>query len=414
MFARTSSLWPVLAVAALLAAAFAYHAFHFADTDWEKVYVPAAARYEEGDDVFGHADEYVYPPFSAVLALPSAHSGPFAVRVHVWLMNVAGGTALVVCGWWLTGGRFGLRQPPREWWIALIGLPAFLGFFFETLVNRETDLVIGGLAVAGCWQVVRGRDWLGGAMIGVAAAMKCTPLLFAPYFAFVGRWKAGAAVALAAVVANLAPDLVVPPPHGQPRLTEWVGRFLLPITRPDQNPGRWHAAEWSNHSLAGIVNRLSSYRLLPSEGGIASEPVASPPPPVALKVMVYGGGLALLAVSAFVVWRRGRRAEGFGIGAVLCLMLLLSPMSSKPHFCVLAVPAWAVARAGLIRRKWSLVTLVMLAGLLELTSAKDLVRERINTPAMWYGAIPAGVLLLLAGCLWVKWTAPPTTTPSPS
>ncbi len=413
MFARTSSLWPVLAVAALLAAAFAYHAFHFAPTDWEKVYVPAAQRFERGEDVFNKHDGFVYPPVAALLALPSAHADSLSVRFHVWLMNIVGGTAMVVCGWWLTGGRFALKQSVREWMIAALGLPIFLGFFFEVLVNRQTDLLIGGLAVAGCWQVVRGREWVGGVLVGLAAAVKCTPLLFAPYFLFVGRWKAATALVIAAVLANLAPDLFVPPPAGKPRLADWVERFLVPLGKSNENPGNWHAAEWSNHSLAGIVNRLSSYRLLPAEKGIASASVESPPSPTVLKVIVYGGGLLLLAASAFVIWRSGRQADGLGVGAVFCLMLLLSPMSSKPHFCVLAVPAWAVVRAGLERRNWPLLVLAVLAGLLELTAAKDLVRDRINTAAMWYGAIPAGVLLLLAGCLWAKWTTRPSSHPTP-
>jgi hypothetical protein len=64
-------------------------------------------------------------------------------------------------------------------------------------------------------------------------------------------------------------------------------------------------------------------------------------------------------------------------------------------------------------RRWGLLALGVLAGLLELPAAKDLVGHRVNTVAMWYGCIPLGTLLLLAGCLWARWTAPSPPLESP-
>jgi hypothetical protein len=403
---RSSQFWPAACVALLFAAAFAPQSFRFGATDWELVYVPAAERFLRGEDVF--RDAFVYPPAAALLAIPSAHLGDFGVRVNVWLMNTVGATSITIGAWWLTGGRLSFRPPPRDWLIAVVGLAAYLGAVFEVMVNRQTDLLIGGLTVVGCWLVTRRRDWLGGAAVGLAAAVKCTPLLLAVYFLWVGRWRAGVAVLLAAGLANVLPDLIVPPPQGRPRAVEWAERFLGPMGRPEYRPGMWAAADWSNHSLAGVLNRQTAYRAEWIAGTFTPARRDDVPPTAVLKGVALGGTVVLLAVAAVATRRRFAAVEPFGLGMAFCLMLLLSPMSSKPHFCVLAVPAWAVAREGVGRRTWVLFTLAMLAGACELTAAKDLVGGRVNAVAMWYGAIPAGVLLLFAGCVWGRWT---TTAP---
>lgn len=406
VFHRGSQLWPTLCVAALLAAGGVLHAFFSRPADWQLVYVPAAERYLRGEELF--RDAFVYPPFAVLLVVPSVHLGAVGQKVHYWLMSVAGGTALVVGGWRLSGGRLNFRNPPREWLIALLGLPAFVGFVFEVTANRQTDLLLGGLAVAGCLLIARDRDLVGGGCVGLAAAAKCTPLLFAPYFFWVGRWRAGVMVVVVAVLANFLPDLLVPPPAGRPRLSEWAERFLLPFGSKDYKAGQWQAGEWSNHSLAGLAGRLTNSRLVPTDRGYDTVPRPDPPSPTVAKVAVYTTAVGLLALTAGVVWRGGRLVEPFGMGAVFCLMLLLSPMSSKPHFCVLAAPAWAVVRAGVAGRRWGLLALAVVAGLVELPAAKDLVGSRLNAAAMWYGCVPLGTILLLAGCLWARWTAPST------
>jgi hypothetical protein len=402
----SSPFWPVITIAVLFALAFAPQSFGFGATDWENVYLPAAGRFVRGEDLF--REGFVYPPFAAVMAIPAFHLNEFGVRVHVWLMNTVGATILTACAWRLSGRPLSLRPSPREQLILVVGLTAFLGAVFEVMVNRQTDLVVGGLAVGGCWLVVKNRDWLGGTGIGLAAAIKCTPLLFAAYFLWVGRRRAGLTVLLVAVAANLLPDLIVAPPDDRPRAQVWVERYLVPMGKADHQPGAWSAAEWSNHSLAGVLRRLSSFRLTLTDDPFTARPVPDPPAPATLKVVVYGAGLTLLAVAAVVVRRRFVAVEPFGIGMVFCSMLLLSPMSSKPHFCVLAVPAWAVARAAVDERRWRLLVLAVLAGMCELTGAKDLVGHRVNAVAMWYGTIPAGVLFLFVGCVEARWrTAPP-------
>ncbi len=392
-------LWACVCVVGLLAAAVAPHSFLFEPTDWETVYIPAAERYERGEDIYD--DTFVYPPFMVLFAWPAAHLPEAGVRIHLWLSCTAG-AALLVCGaWWLAGGRFSFASRPREWVIAGVGLTAFLGYVFEVMVNRQTDLFVGGLATFGAWLVFRGKEWPGGALIGLAAAAKCTPLLFAPYLFLAGRWRAGVAVLLVTAIATVLPDLLVRPPTNRPRAGEWAERYLLPLGKQTDTPRHQYAAEWSNHSLTGLALRVSSYDLLECVPDIRTAVKENHPSPTVVKVAAGVIGLGFLGVAA---WRFWGRYDAAGVGATLCLMLLLSPMSSKPHFCVLALPAWAVARAGIERKRWDLIGLATLAGVCTLLSAKDLSGGVVSTTAMWWGVIPFGAAALFAGCLLIPRT----------
>lgn len=402
-----SQFWACLSVVGLLAAAVAPHSFLFGATDWETVYLPAADRYERGEDIYD--DTFVYPPFMVLIAWPAAHLPEPWVRIHLWLSCTAG-AALLVCGaWWLTGGRFSFANRPREWGIAAVGLTAYLGYVFEVMVNRQTDLFVGGLATIGAWLIVRRKEWAGGALIGLAAAAKCTPLLFAPYLFLAGRWRAGVAALLATVVATLLPDLFVRPPTNRLRAIDWAERYLLPLGKPSDMPRHQYAAEWSNHSLTGWAIRVSSYDLLERVPDIRTRVKPDHPSPTAVKLAAGVVGLGLLGLAA---WRFWGRYDAAGVGATFCLMLLLSPMSSKPHFCVLAVPAWAVIRAGIERKRWDLIVLVGVAGVCTLLSAKDLSGGVISTTAMWWGVNPLGAAALLAGCLLLPRKPLDTTAPA--
>ncbi len=400
--AAKPQLWACVCVVGLLAAAVAPHSFLFGATDWERVYLPAAEQYERGEDIYD--DTFVYPPFMVLLAWPAVHMPPVGVRVHLWVSCTIG-AALLTCGaWWLAGGRFSFNSRPREWLIAGIGVTAYLGYVFEVMVNRQTDLFVGGLATFGAWLVFRGKDWTGGVLIGLAVALKCTPLLFAPFLFVTGRWRAGVAVLIATAVATLLPDLFVRPPSNRLWVVEWAERYVLPLGKPTDTPRHQYAAEWSNHSLAGWAVRVSSYDLIECVPHIRTQVKPDHPPTTAAKVTAGVAGLCFLGLA---VWRFWGRFDAAGVGATFCLMLLLSPMSSKPHFCILALPAWAVARAGIERRRWDLIGLAAVAGVCALLSAKDLSGGVVGTAAMWWGVNPLGALALLAGCLLIPRTPTP-------
>ena len=391
-------LGPVLLLVVLLSLAFAPQTFLFGDTDWEKVYIPAAERLQTGEHIF--RDAFVYPPFTALIPLPAAALPREYRAAQFWAMNVAAGCGLLLVGWRFTGGSFAWLPPRRECAIALLGLFAGLGFVFDVLVNRQIDMLLGGAIVCGCWCLVNRRPYTGAVLIGLATAAKCTPLLFAPYLLWVGRWKEAIVLMLVAFGANLLPDALFPPADGQLRMKVWTERIFAPILAPQRNPGDWFAGIGFNHSLSGLVTRQGTAEIASSDGKWGIRPRENPAQPWVLKAIVAVIALGLLAVAARAA-RRNAGIDPLGVGMVLGLMVLLSPMSSKPHFCVLVIPAWALARAGFEqRRKWLVVSTI--AAVLGILPNKDLLGGYAYDWVLWYGVIPIETLVLFTGCAWAS------------
>jgi hypothetical protein len=379
---------------------FFYQSFFFGDTDYELVIVAAVKRFMAGGSLFN--DDFVYPPASALLGWPAVGLNMLQTQVLVWLMNSLGATLLTVAAWRFAGGRLKYLPSKLDWSVTALGVMAYFTFTLEVMVNRQTDLFIGGLLLLGLWTVPK-SEWWAGVCIGLAASMKGPPLLFVPYLIWMGRWRPALMTVCIFLAANTLPDLMQPNLKHEALLPTWFKEQVLPLTQQNREAGRWHAAVWANHSLAGWQLRVLNYSLVQGENGyveLATKPLLDKQ---VARFGTYGVLLLLTALIAAASWRSGKTWDALGCGAVVCLMLLASPMSSKPHFCVLALPAWALAWAGVRRRAWGYLVVVAVAGLLLLTSAKDLVGPTINVHAMWFGSVPGGTLLLLLGCVWARW-----------
>jgi alpha-1,2-mannosyltransferase len=165
-----------------------------------------------------------------------------------------------------------------------------------------------------------------GALVGLAAGVKLTPLVFVVLLVMVGRRDA-ALRAAATFAATVALGFVVMP--GQ-SAAYWSHR-LLDGTRVGP-PELTH-----NQSVYGVLSRL-----------------LGEPPPVALWVLVAGPlALAVLVVAA-LWWRRGDRLLGTGLAGLA--MLVASPVSWSHHW-VWAVPltvaVWRHSRA--VALAWAVV-----------------------------------------------------------
>ena len=359
--------------------------------DWDEVYLRAALRLRAGENIL--RDGYAYPPFQAVLAAPFTYLPHTAARI-LWACTNAIAACVIISGAWrLSGGGsapHGHTHDVRECSIFALGLAAAIGFLFDAVTNAQTDLILAALVIGGCWASADRKRVLGPVLIGLAAAGKCAPLLFAPWFALRRRWIPALTIFAVAIFANLVPDLVFPPATGGLRLAEWARTYLGAVLGRNYVPGTWATAIEFNHSLAGMLNRL-----LPAS---------------ALRVTWAIVALALLVIAAITIYRsRSNRLSNSGtndrfeIGMVLTSMLLLCPISSKPHFCVLLLPAWTIARAALTRRDRVLLTVAVLCAFCGLLSNKDLVGAQVYGVIKWYGVITFETLLLFGACAWARW-----------
>lgn len=370
-------------------------------SEWEEVYLRAAVQMRAGEAVYGPGQSYLYPPFLAWLAVPFTALTSLEARIAWYGINAVSLVLLLRWSWRLAGGGSleGERPVKRpEYLIGLLGLACAVYYALDCLTNHKCDLILGALMLEGCVVLGQGRSLAAATLFGLAAGLRCTPLLWAPYLAWRRQWLAAGWVAVVAVGVNLLPNLTCPPAAGGTWAGEWLTRYLVPLGDAGRAPGEWGSEIKYNQSLSGAANRW-----LLADGSRDRPGAISPD---LLRNAILGGELALLLAALLVIGRRPvSRAEqteplraALEYSVILLLMLLLSPMSSKTHYCVLFLPGFCVARLALERRDRLLGLLLAAAIAAGLLSNKDLWGEPLYTLALWYGSVTWAAVWLLIGC----------------
>jgi hypothetical protein len=390
---------------------------HFSEFD--ENYVLAARHLWNGQDMYLSKDGYLYPPFMAWLSVPFVFLPQAVGRMLFYLVSFGCGFFLCRWAWILSGGGKleGARSIPRsEHLIVLLGLVCAGRFVADGLSHQQTDPVIGCLVLGGCLALSRSRALIAATAFGLAAAMKCTALLFCPFLLWQRRWLAAGWLIAVALGANLLPNLVSSSPAGGWWLTEWCTRYF-PFRNADHVPGNWGSDIVFNQSLAGLANRFSVTQWVWTKN--AFEVRAHPEPMSAgmLRGLVYGSDALLLLAALAVLAKRARQEGGqestdparpsplapapsLEFSLVLTLMLLLSPMSSKPHFCTLLLPAFCLARCAIAGRQLAPALFLAMAILCGFMSTRDVWGDAVSTYSLWCGSLTWSTLALFAGCAY--------------
>jgi alpha-1,2-mannosyltransferase len=278
-----------------------------------KVYRGAARLVLDGRPVYGgpiwHWAPFTYPPFAALVFTPLALLPTALDEVLVTLVGFIALSSILSLALRLPTGNGSTPQGgacPRAVLIPLaLAAALWLEPITATLGYGQIDLLITLLVVSDLTRrdAARGK----GALIGVAAGLKLTPLIFVPYLLFSRRGRA-ASVAIRAFVATVAAGSAVLPDDSW---RFWAGGLFLDARRVG---GRYVPA---NQSLRGLILRL--------------DPSCASGWMIAIALLVAIAGLAL----AILASRRGDEAAGFSLCALTGL--LVSPVSWTHHW-TLAVP----------------------------------------------------------------------------
>jgi Glycosyltransferase family 87 len=390
---------------ALLLIGLAIPSFLRPSQDWEAVYIPAAARLIQGGDIF--QELFVYPPINAWLAIPFVDMHWLPARLAWYAINMVALSVLMFGAWKLSGGGRleGLPSLPwREHAIFWLGLGCGISSCLDAITNQQTDLIVAALVIIGCLSLAQKRSLAAAVWFGVAAGIKCTPLLWVGYLAWHRRFGAALLVVVVAVGVNLLPDIVYP--AESPRSSEWVSRFLLPMADRKHDFGNWNCGIGGNQSVPGLWQRWLVYEPVWQESGLRGVMSDARATPDTLKAAAWGSMLLLLVGAAACCWKTPAAPEqsggsvppalGLQFGLVLLGMVLLSPHSSKPHFCTLLLPGFCAARAALYWPNRRLLWLVGAAVVCAMMSNKDLVGEWFYSWAKWHGSLAGCALLLYA------------------
>ncbi|MEM7200006.1 MAG: glycosyltransferase family 87 protein [Planctomycetota bacterium] len=380
------------------------------------VYAKGAERMVQGAEIYRPDDPkpFTYPPFFAVpfVPLPAAPDDPPRPwwPFICWYAVNAGALAWILR--WLhrrlvlgpmvvrdQAGPATARQALAFWGVTGLLTARHVTAVFE---NQSHDLLVLLGVAFGVEAACRARETAAGAWVGVAAACKATPLLFAPVLLLQLRVRALIAMGIAGVAATLLPDLVFPRADERLWVVAWADTFLGAV-RPGATAaaeGAWAEGSELNQSLSGTLHRLTTPTA--DDPGRFTRTVAllDVAPPVRRVIILAGTG-AVLGLVAFAGWVGRRRrfdpVRRLGeAGAVVCGMVLLSPMSSKSHFCVLLLPIGYCVRAWLRagRRPLALTALLLVVLVMGTCTAKGLVGKQLG-----------GVLLARGTVTWTAFAA---------
>ncbi|WP_317619930.1 glycosyltransferase 87 family protein [Streptomyces sp. CBMA156] len=301
-----------------------------------------------------------YPPFAALLFVPSTWFDVSTLRVLVMLLNYA----LLATAVHLS---LDLAGRPRRHRAAVVVLATGLGIWLEPVFTtfRYGQVNLGILCLV-LWDLTRpDRDRCKGVGIGLAAAVKITPGLFAVYLLLTGRVRAALVSAGTFLAAGLTGWAVLP----DASYGFWTGYLW--------DPGRVGSTVLvDNQSLRGAVCRLLD---------------AGDPGLVGLVAPALAGTLGLgVAVTAGRSARVLRRADAWGAVCAALTALLVSPISWTHHW-VWCVPLIALlaSEAGSRARQvlFGLTVLVFLSHAMWRVPSS----MRWGRGVAWYWQLPGAV-----------------------
>ena len=397
---------------------------------WDRTGPGVSMMLREGVDFYAREKTFTYPPFQAWLNIFFTWLPLRPARAIWFIISAACLIYMIWESWRLAGGprleplgEFADAKP-REHWAFILGLVCALQFALNSLTHLQSDLVIGALLTAGCAAIVTRKFIRAATWIGLAAAFKCTPLLFAPYLVWKRKPIAAAWLIIIAVGANVLPNTVHAPPQRGLWLAEWSRLYLAPMERANYVPGDWKNQLDNNQSFAGAAKRwlMTTWQIKPGEFHVVDRD--RHPSPAVIRWAYLLSCIAALLIAGRTLWRRARSripdaskagsrantgspalnwpsSDIIECGIILLLMVLLSPNSSRAHFCVMLLPAFCIGRLALGERSRPLTLLLAAAAISSTLSIHirldaTLAAEQI---LLWIGVVMFAAIFLLCASI---------------
>ncbi len=389
----------LVVVGAIAAVVTAFVVPYASDTPGDQeVYALASERAERGEQFYrpDQVRAFTYPPFCVMYFMPMTGLDEPTRRGVWYLANFAmlAGVSWLLCR--ALDPMFRTDGPP-SWVCVTLTTVLTLRFLISPLEYQGHDQIVFLLSLLGIVAWSRDRSGRAGFWTGLGAATKATPALFLPVFLWNRQWRAVGVFGIVAVGATLLPDLLYPANDGRSWVVTWYHAFVskVEVGEAADARGAWISWNMLNQSLAGTMYRISTPVDVSTQHlfDVSLWSLAGR----SLKLVTVGVQLFVLGTIVLVTWpgwvkdvsdrERSILRLGQG-GAVLCAMLLLSPMSSKAHFCTLALPIAFVLADFLYRRRDLLVGGAILAVFCMGTlTSKDLLGKELGDRVLAYGSL---------------------------
>jgi len=270
------------------------------------------------------------PAFAVVMAPVGLLTPELAEVLWTWL-NAFNFTFILILSWRLCR-RFGARA---VWmWIPFLFM---IRYGWDNLNLGQINPTVIMLAMTGIFMTERDRPLRGGALAGLAAGIKLTPLIILAVFLLRRQWRAaGAALAVFVVVTFLLPAAVLGPGRAfrlAGAVTERQGKALVVDAVQDEVPGESLKA-MSYRILGPYPFHKHDRRIHMSLGWLMPGQAQ------------WAYRITAAALLGWFLWftfrKRGRLHTPLVWGAAFLAALLVSPETRQAHFLSLALPVTAL------------------------------------------------------------------------
>jgi len=364
-----------------------------------RVYVASGEAVLEGKDIYDAPLPLVNtgPPFFSVFcvapALADRISPIFAKALWTLLNLVALLFLLDMAARAIYGQSRRILSGP-----VLIPLLLTLPYILYHLQYQQVNLIVFAITLGGMKLQERHRNWQGGALVGLASALKVMPILFVGYLLYRRRWKAAFWAVSTTAAFTVSPILLMGRDRYTANFSHWT--TMLP-----QNPS-WDAGQ-RNQSLLALWDRIIGHGLIPlaSPGATFLEMSGVPGVKAAWLATVLVLGLVML------VSFRGRPERGsvsvlLEWSAVFAASSIVGPVGWKHYFVVLLLPnmllywIWRSQGDRGVRR----VASIILWGcfLLSVATVRDLFGSAWCLRLGMASNLTMSVLVMIGGLLWLR------------
>jgi hypothetical protein len=355
-----------------------------------QVYLRAAWAVRTGHDLYSIIDDnkwhYHYPTLFAILMVPLAnapageHQAWWHLRMHesVFVWHIFTLLCLFLSAHWLASAleerstNPSLRSQPRycaRWWALRVWpVLTLLAPVSQTILRGQVNLLVLALLCAMLAAALRGQSWRAGIWLAGAICVKLIPafLLVYPLQRRDWRWLVGCTAGLFVGLA-LIPGLVFGPRQAWDYTVEWSNVFMRPIL----NRGGDHARD-KELVEATATDSQSPLRII----HFALHPDLATRPHDAAPWVRHTHWLIGALLTLVTLWSMGRRnlvgtELAIGMGALIILMLMISPMTHQHYLCLMlpsvaALIAWVWENRG---PAWLPVALLILLPLVSVAMA---------------------------------------------
>jgi hypothetical protein len=274
----------------------------------------------------------------------------------------------------------------ETFWLYVVPLVLLASPVMSGLARGQLSPVLFGLAMAGVYCEMRGRSWLGGALLGGAVLMKIFPVFFVVYYIWQKRWKGVVATGVAVFLGALViPGMAM----GWQRNLEMLKQWGAILRRPTFEQGKSDDPRFGELISPDLVRNQSLQSVLKR---VTDRENANVP--------AVAAGIVMAALMLAAIWRgRGTNNRILLLSALISWALLMSPVSWNHYFILLVLPLAVLTMAAeaepdKVSQRVALVALILF-GVMNLAFSGNRAIYRFG-PLCWGTLVVWGALMMLA------------------